>query len=225
MTRLPGNETRDRGVFVLDCFDSMLLRRWEAEQARLSCASGGGQGGGRWGKTDFGQHRIVGAAAAIGIAGLVAACSSGSPNPAPVILRGDSPGAVGGGFAGGFTGGFARGAAYASAPARPMPVATRNIVVQRGQSLGFIALAYHVPTRAIIAANHLTPPYKIETGQHLMIPGGGEPMRPMLAARAPEAPEAPIAGRHSTPDIIPLDGPAPAPWPPIRLPGRRARRA
>jgi murein DD-endopeptidase MepM/ murein hydrolase activator NlpD len=98
-------------------------------------------------------------------------------------------------------------------PAAPLRAETRRIVVRPGQSLGGIARDYHVPERAIIAANHLTPPYKIETGQRLLIPGGTEaPGQPRLAAAPITAPLAPgsVANGHPPPEIIPLDGPAPA---------------
>jgi len=87
----------------------------------------------------------------------------------------------------------------------------RRVVVEHGQSLGVLAHAYHVSAQAIIAANHLTPPYKIAAGQQLVIPGAAEApigtARPLAAASS----AAPIAQGHAPPEIIPLDGPAPAP--------------
>src|SRR5713226_2228150 len=72
---------------------------------------------------------IVRAAAAAGLAGLVAACASGpAPEPAPVILNGASPGVLG----------------QASIAPRSGAEA-RHIVVRPGQSLGGIAHTYHVP--------------------------------------------------------------------------------
>src|SRR5712692_839847 len=135
------------------------------------------------------RRGIVRAAAAVGLAGLVAACASG-PEPAPVILNGAGPGVMG------------------QASIAPHPGAeARQIVVRPGQSLGGIAHAYHVPPRAIIAANHLTPPYKVQIGQRLLIPGGG-PGPAQHASAAPLA-AAPIAAGYLPPEIIPLDGPAP----------------
>ncbi|HEV8679894.1 MAG TPA: M23 family metallopeptidase [Stellaceae bacterium] len=141
---------------------------------------------------------IVRAAATIAFTGLVAACSTDPPSPAPVILRGAAPG-------------FASEAAImpasnAARMARPMPPG-RTIVAQHGQSVGRIAQEHRVPTAAIIAANHLSPPYKIETGQRLLIPAGSDPTP--TAIPAGPAPGPPTAVARATPDIIPLDGPAP----------------
>jgi murein DD-endopeptidase MepM/ murein hydrolase activator NlpD len=105
----------------------------------------------------------------------------------------------------------------------------RHIVVRPGQSLGGLARAYHVSSHAIVAANHLRPPYKIEIGQHLVIPGGGvEPavaqaLPPLTVSSSAEPPPPPAASRAPevamgrTPDIIPLDGPPPASSPPETL--------
>ncbi len=143
------------------------------------------------GKHKFGRHGIVRAAAALALAGLVAACAGGSP--APVVLKGTAPG-IGEG-------------AFASNPAPP-PKEDRRIVVWQGQSLGGIAHAYHVSERVIIAANHLAPPYKLAAGQHLVIPGtAGVPTQQKLAVASSAGP---IAQGHPPPEIIPLDGPAPA---------------
>jgi murein DD-endopeptidase MepM/ murein hydrolase activator NlpD len=146
------------------------------------------------------RRGIVRAAAATAFAGLVAACAAGAPQPAPVILNGAAPG-IGG------------AAEMMPAPALPpSSAAARRIVVRPGQSLGGIARGYHVPARAIIAANRLTPPYKIETGQHLLIPAGAEePVRHPVAASRSAAPIAAgsVATGHPPPEIIPLDGPAP----------------
>jgi LysM repeat protein len=46
----------------------------------------------------------------------------------------------------------------------------RLITVRPGQSLGGIAEANHVSKLTIIAANHLSPPYKLKIGQRLTIP-------------------------------------------------------
>jgi len=91
--------------------------------------------------------------------------------------------------------------AAAPSPDTPQqaPVATREaqrIVVERGQSVSRLAAKYDMPRRAIIAANNLTPPYKIKIGQQLLIPGADGP-----------APAPAVAGSPS-PEIIPLDRPA-----------------
>ncbi len=169
-------------------------------------------------KQRFARHGLVRVAAVAAFAALVAACDVAPPTAAPVLLRGDVPG-------------IGREAAVSPmplaapryAPARrswatsqPPPASAvapaigpgreaRHIVVRPGQSVGGLARDYHVSAHAIVAANHLTPPYKIEIGQRLVIPGAGESGMAMEAGqRVPEH-----AG-HAQPEIIPLDGPAPA---------------
>jgi murein DD-endopeptidase MepM/ murein hydrolase activator NlpD len=145
------------------------------------------------GEQTTGRCGVFRTVAAIAVCGLVAGCAWGPPDPAPVVLKG-----AGLGFA-------AEGAAVPGPAARPR-AETRRIVVRQGQSLGGIAHAYHVPERTIIAANHLAPPYKVETGQRLLIPSGSEALvQPALASAA-----MPAAHGHPPPEIIPLDGPAPA---------------
>jgi murein DD-endopeptidase MepM/ murein hydrolase activator NlpD len=135
------------------------------------------------------------------LTGLVAACASDPPAPAPVIMNGAGPGIID---------------QAPSVPSRlvmvpPAPRAqAQHITVRPGQSLGGIAHAYRVSEGAIIAANHLNPPYKLETGQRLVIPGSGEPPGGQFAATA-MSPNAPLATAGPSPDIIPLDGPRPAP--------------
>jgi murein DD-endopeptidase MepM/ murein hydrolase activator NlpD len=150
------------------------------------------------------RRRDVGrVAAAIVLAGVVAACAADPPVPAPVILNGAGPGVFG-------QGAFAP--SYAAVPA-PRPSA-QHVTVRPGQSLGGIAHASRVSERAIIAANRLTPPYKLEAGQRLEIPGAAEPpLRPLAAAGPPAEP---IAAGRPPPEIIPLDGPMPATAPPRR---------
>jgi murein DD-endopeptidase MepM/ murein hydrolase activator NlpD len=103
-----------------------------------------------------------------------------------------------------------------------------SVTVQRGQSLSGIAHAYHVPMRAIAEANGLSPPYRIQAGRTLIIPGVGQPrMAPpssSLAALPPQSqpaappqaprPEAPAAGPGPLPPVVstPLS-PATAPPP------------
>ncbi len=50
-----------------------------------------------------------------------------------------------------------------------------SMTVQHGQTLSGIARTYHVSTRAIAEANQLSPPYRIQAGRTLIIPGTGEP--------------------------------------------------
>jgi LysM repeat protein len=62
----------------------------------------------------------------------------------------------------------------------------RQIIVQPGQSVSLIAAKYQVPQRAIIAANDLTPPYKIKIGQQLLVPSADAP--PAISAVAGSSP-------------------------------------
>src|SRR5712671_2889564 len=48
-----------------------------------------------------------------------------------------------------------------------------TITIQRGQTLSDIAHSYHVPMRVIAEANGLSPPYRIQVGRTLIIPGAG----------------------------------------------------
>jgi LysM repeat protein len=118
-------------------------------------------------------------AAAIAAIGFVAACEA----PTPTALNGVEPDV----------------AAPSSDTPMQAPVAkreARQIVVEAGQSLSRIAVKYHVPQRAIIAANDLTAPYKIKIGQRLRIPSVGGP------------PPAPVVAGSTAPETIPLDPPA-----------------
>ena len=125
------------------------------------------------------QNRMLRAAVAIAAIGFVAACQA----VMPTALNGVAPDVA------------------APSPDNPKqaPVAkreARKIVVRAGQSLSRIAVEYHMPQRTIIAANDLTPPYKIKIGQQLLIPSADEP------------PPAPAVVGSPPPEIIPLDRPA-----------------
>jgi len=125
------------------------------------------------------QNRMLRAVAAIAAIGFVAGCAA----PTPTALNGDTPDV----------------AAPSSDTQKQATVAkreARQIVVEPGQSVSRIAAKYHMPRRAIIAANDLTPPYKIKIGQHLRIPDAGEP------------PPAPAVAGSPPPEIIALDRPA-----------------
>jgi LysM repeat protein len=132
--------------------------------------------------------------------GLVA-CADAPNRPAPVFLNG-RPGMT----------------AARSAAAKPATPESRVVVVGPGQSLGEIAEANHVPKQAIIAANHLSPPYKLKNGQMLRLPVS-------VAVSAPSRDKAAAVAsgrsRHSTvladtrsskhatsEEVIPLDDPA-----------------
>ncbi|HLY46025.1 MAG TPA: M23 family metallopeptidase [Stellaceae bacterium] len=170
------------------------------------------------------RHGLACAAAAVALASLVAGCSSDPTNPAPVILKGADAGISPDGPLAYRMPPLARPLPRTMSGPGPMPGPAlrgdgRRIVVRPGQSLGGIAQAYRVSEHAIVAANHLQPPYKIEIGQTLLIPGGGE--HPLALASEPtpplSPPPAPPPSLHPaaerTPDIIPLDGPAPPPHP------------
>ena len=80
----------------------------------------------------------------------------------------------------------------------PAPVehGPQTITIQRGQTLSEIAHSYHVPMRVIAEANGLSPPYLIQVGRALIIPGAGPPhlaaASPSVAALPPvQQPEVP----------------------------------
>ncbi|MGD9616305.1 MAG: peptidoglycan DD-metalloendopeptidase family protein [Alphaproteobacteria bacterium] len=171
-----------------------------------------------------GFRRHLRAAAAVSLAAFAASCGAGRHEAAPVILNGAGTDRV----------------ETAPVPAIPVPPKTaaprrppppsgagKRIVVRPGQSVGYLAREYGVSKQAVIDANKLTPPeYKIEIGQTLVIPGGGPGSSPGGEARptavaattgAAEKPSAPPPERTAaasragkTPEIIPLDEPAPA---------------
>ena len=125
------------------------------------------------------QNRMLRVAAAIAALGFVAACQA----PTPTAANGGAP----------------EVAAPGPDTSQQAPAAKREaqqIVVEAGRSVSRIAAKYGVSRRAIIDANNLTPPYKIKTGQHLLIPSaGGSPPAPAMAGSPP-------------PEIISLDPPA-----------------
>jgi LysM repeat protein len=103
------------------------------------------------------------------------------------------------------------------------------VVVQRGQSLDQIARSFRVSKADIIAANNLVPPYSVQPGTTLVIPGAAPqlaenpPAPPKRAAPAPaatkldrvaavqDAPQRPKVKRaapeakRALPEVIPLD--------------------
>jgi murein DD-endopeptidase MepM/ murein hydrolase activator NlpD len=85
------------------------------------------------------------------------------------------------------------------APA-PVERGSQTITVQRGQSLSEIAHSYHVPMRVIAEANGLAPPYGIQVGRTLVIPGTGTPRlaaAPASVAALPPSPQ-PIVSQPPT---------------------------
>lgn len=176
------------------------------------------------GKTRAPWRFVIGGAA---LAIILAGCNNGpSAGPAPVVMKG--PGDAG--WQGPPPGSYAP-PPMASISPRPLPPPTpmhavpvppmeplagpaganqRVIVVERGQSLGRIAEHYRVPKHEIIDANHLKPPYKVEIGQRLVLPGGGDATSPQTA----QADTIPLGGpppqpAAGAPAVVPLDGPAP----------------
>lgn len=172
------------------------------------------------GKDVPGRRRCRGAGVALVVAvagAAVAGCAGERGAAAPVILKGA-----------GMTGmnGIETAPIPPSTMARPslpsppspLPGPGKRIVVRPGQSVGKLAREYGVSKHAIIETNRLQPPYKIEIGQRLAIPGaavlpvreGVKPAeapehRQIAAAKAPRSEPA-----RSTPEIIPLDGSEPA---------------
>jgi LysM repeat protein len=75
--------------------------------------------------------------------------------------------------------------------------APKHIVVRAGQSVSRIAAEYGVPRHAIIAANHLEPPYKLKIGQPLMIPRDDAPLMAATAVESKDTPRDHAAGTTS----------------------------
>jgi murein DD-endopeptidase MepM/ murein hydrolase activator NlpD len=96
------------------------------------------------------------------------------------------------------------------------PVLDRNatttqpeeIEVHRGQTLSGIAHAYHVPMQVLAEANHLSPPYRIEIGQTLVIPMAGQPTIPPPPASLAALPSAQSGARAvpGPPEAANFDG-------------------
>ena len=109
----------------------------------------------------FSECRISRVAAAIALGALVAACV-----PTLEVVNEAAPEAT-----------AASDNKPVSTPVGPPAPkrGARRIVVRDGQSLSRIAAEYDIPQRAIIAANQLTPPYKIKAGQTVMLPGDDQP--------------------------------------------------
>ena len=132
--------------------------------------------------------------------GLVA-CTDAPIQPAPVFLNG-RPGM----------------AATTSAAAKPTTPDSRFVIVGPGQSLGGIAEANHVSKQAIIAANHLSAPYKLKVGQTLRLPvsvAASVPSRDKAAVVPKRSGHATVladtrSSKHAaSEEMIPLDDPTP----------------
>ena len=131
------------------------------------------------------------------------ACTEFWSGPAPVFVNGGA-------------------GATASRPAvKTTTPDTRFVTVRPGQSLGGIAEASHVSKQTIIAANHLSPPYKLQIGQRLTIPAAmaeasskGEktaaavPVRSRQSAGVVRTRRPGRAKHTASAEMIPLDDPA-----------------
>jgi len=103
--------------------------------------------------------------------------------------------------------------ATAASPKQSLPKWPLRITVKPGQSLGGIAEYYHVPKRAIIAANQLQPPYELKAGSHLVIPSAAAntaPVEPQHKATTTGSTKTVHAMKAksppaSEPEVIPLD--------------------
>jgi murein DD-endopeptidase MepM/ murein hydrolase activator NlpD len=132
------------------------------------------------------RHGLARAATVVILAGLLAGCV-GPSEPAPVYLRGASDPVI--------------------AP-MPAPPPALQVIVKRGQTLDGYAYTYHLPKSAIVAANGLRPPYKLEAGQRLTIPNPrGSVQQAMIPPPAP-------AARPWSPSPVPPQQQAAVPQPP-----------
>jgi LysM repeat protein len=151
-----------------------------------------------------GRHHGTTFAVILACSGLVA-CADEPIRPAPVFLNG-GPGM----------------AATRSAATKAATSDSRFVIVGPGQSLGGIAEANHVSKQAVIAANHLSAPYKLKIGQTLRLPVSAVVSRPRqdkVVALAPRRSRhstvvadirSPDRGKHrGSEEIIPLDDPTP----------------
>ena len=94
----------------------------------------------------------------------------------------------------------------------PAPVerGAQTITVQPGQTLSEIAHSYHVPMRVIAEANGLAPPYRIQIGRSLVIPGAGLPhlaTAPASVAALPPAQRPEVPQPSTGPDLPPPAAP------------------
>jgi murein DD-endopeptidase MepM/ murein hydrolase activator NlpD len=100
-----------------------------------------------------------------------------------------------------------------------------RVTVQRGDTLSDIAHAHHIPLRVLAEANGLSPPYRIQVGRALMIPGAGQPgpRAPAAVAAVPPGRQEVAAAPATRPDSLasaPPDKPPiqAAPLPPVVSP-------
>jgi len=115
-------------------------------------------------------------AAAAGLAFLVAACGSRPDGPAPVV------------------------SGEAAATAEPVQVKVRP-----GQTLSGIAHTYRVPMQLVAEANHLAPPYRIETGRILIIPQSDQSAASIARPLAAFPPTSEQMASTKPPEAVPLE--------------------
>lgn len=119
------------------------------------------------------------------IAALLAACAPREDAPAPVTLHDSSSTPA-------VTVATAKFAPHPSSMPPGLrvqasaPGAAASVTVQRGETLSAIARRHHTTATAIAQANNLKPPYGVQAGQKLTIPGGG-PRETVVAAARPAA--------------------------------------
>jgi murein DD-endopeptidase MepM/ murein hydrolase activator NlpD len=135
------------------------------------------------------------AAVMVSLTGLAAACTA--PAPAPVEMRGYEA---------------------MSAPPSMAIQAPHRIIVKRDQTVRSIAHEYRVTVHELVVANHLKPPYDLKPGMRLVIPDHlmamatpPSSLRPVpLPPPTPQTIGMPPAASRTMPEVVPLDGPAPA---------------
>jgi len=96
----------------------------------------------------------------------------------------------------------------AAATATAERAAARTHRVEPGDSVGRLAQRYEVPAREIIAANRLTKPYTLRTGQTLVIPGRPVGPPPLPAPEAPATVAQDRAARETAAAAAAQDRPA-----------------
>jgi len=144
------------------------------------------------------RYTGLGAPTTLALVFLLAGCGGRDTGPAPVFVGGAE----------------VRGPMAAAPPPTPAPPSI-YVKVERGQSLATIAHVYHVPQSVLIEANHLRPPYRVEAGSVLTIPGGTRPAAepaPVAAASLPPPPkpEPPLARAMPEPKPLAAKPPPPA---------------
>lgn len=86
--------------------------------------------------------------------------------------------------------------------ARPVVQAPQagSIIVAQGETVYRIASRHNLPVRAVIDANHLSPPYRLQIGQRLILPAPAP--QPTMAHAAPASP-APLTAKaeNRPPDV------------------------